>query len=140
MRKEQAMPSKYLGKVDFPQPTLVTISRVDLQEVKNDSGNFETKAVMYVSNPSNVELDTARGIILNVGNWDSCEEISGQPDSDDWCGTEIVVYEDPSVMFAGKKVGGLRIRAKNTSAPLGPAVPAKVEEPPPPTTADEVPF
>jgi hypothetical protein len=134
MRKEQAMPSKYLGKVDFPQPTLVTISRVDLQDVKNEAGSFDTKAVMYVSNPSNVELDTARGIILNAGNWDSCESISGQVDSDDWNGTEIVVYIDPNVMFGRDKVGGLRIRAKATSAP------AQVEEPPPPSMPDDVPF
>jgi len=92
---------------------LVKINRVELEEVKDEAGNFTGKPVLYVDNPSNPNLDCTRGIILNVGNWDSCEEIAGNEDSDAWVGTEIVIYTDENVMFGSRKVGGIRIRAAN---------------------------
>jgi hypothetical protein len=128
MKKDDALPGGYLGKEHFPNPTLVTIDSLVMEPVKSDHGPDKNKPVLYVRNPSNPSLDTSRGIILNVGNWEACEEITRQPDSDDWVGAEVVVYVDPNVMFAGKKVGGVRIRAKS---------PAVAEEQPPPS---EVPF
>jgi len=133
MKKGEALPGKYLSKDDFQQPTLVTIRTVVMELIKSDRGKDEEKPVLYVDNPSNDELDIARGIVLNVGNWDACEEITGQPDSDDWKGSDIVIYVDPNVMFGGKKTGGIRIRAPKTA-------PAEVEEPPPPMPPDDVPF
>jgi hypothetical protein len=127
MKKDEALPGGYLTKEHFPNPTLVTIDSVVMESVKSDHGPDKDKPVLYVKNSSNRELDTRRGIILNVGNWEVCEEITQQPDADDWVGAQVVVYVDPDVMFAGKKVGGLRIRAKNITA--------QVEKPPPPSEA-----
>jgi len=134
MKRGDIMPSNYLGKDDFPQDTLCTIKEVVREEIKGDSGK-EDKAVLYLMNPSNDALDCTRGVILNVGNWEACEEISGQDDSDNWPGTMVVLYTDSSVMFAGKRVGGLRIRAARMEAP------AKAEPAPAPSGQDDsIPF
>ena len=129
MKKDEALPGAFLTKEHFPNPTLVTIDSVVMESVKSDHGPDKDKPVMYVKNPSNGELDTSRGIILNVGNWDVCERITQQPDADDWVGAQIVVYVDPEVMYGRDKVGGLRIRAKYPAA-------AAEEQPPP----SDVPF
>ena len=128
MRKGEALPGKYLSKDDFPTPTLVRIRLVTLEMVKSDRGPDEQKPVVYFKDPSNASLDLSRGVILNVGNWEACEEITGEDDSDNWLNKQIVVYVDPDVTFGGKKVGGVRIRASQ----------APVAEPPLPS--DDVPF
>ena len=134
MKKSEALPGKYLAKGDFDKPTLVKINRVELEGVKNDRGEFEDKPVLYVDSPSNPQLDCTRGIILNVGNWEACEEIDGADDSDAWVGTEIVIWTDESVMFGAKKVGGIRIRKPSRTNK-----PAPVEEPMPMPDGD-IPF
>jgi hypothetical protein len=50
----------------------------------------------------------------------------GSDNTDDWIGKQIVLFVDPSVSFAGKIVGGIRLRA-----PKGKTI-AKAE--------DDVPF
>jgi hypothetical protein len=132
MRKGDALPGKYLAKEDFPAPTLVKIDVVTLEMVKSDRGPDERKPVLYFKDSSNDGLDLARGIILNVGNWEACEEITGEDDSDNWANKQIVVYVDPDVTFGGKRVGGIRIRASNAPVPA--------QEPPPPKPSDDVPF
>ena len=131
MKKGEAMPGNYLGKEDFPQDTLVTIKNVVMEEIKSESGSAQNKPVMYFSGASNPELDLNRGMVVNSGNWDVIEEISGHDDSDKWSGVSVVVYVDPSVMFGSKRVGGLRIREPKQSQ-------ATQNTPPPP--ADDVPF
>ena len=130
MRKGDALPGKYLSKDDFATPTLAKIRLVTMEMVKSDRGPDEKKPVLYFMEASNADLDLSRGIILNVGNWEACEEITGEADSDFWVNHQIVVYVDPEVMFGGKKVGGIRIRASKAQAP--------VEDPPP--ASDDVPF
>ena len=49
-------------------------------------------------------------MVMNVSNFKTMEKVSGSPFLEDWPGTKIVVYADPDVMFAGEKVGGIRIR------------------------------
>lgn len=132
MKKGEAMPGNYLGKEDFPQDTLVTIKRVVMEEIKSESGSAQNKPVMYFLGASNPELDLKRGMVVNSGNWDMIEEISGHDDSDKWNGVKVVVYVDPSVMFGNNRVGGLRIREAKQSR--------SAEEEPPPPVDDDVPF
>lgn len=139
MKKDEAMPGKYLGKADFPQDTLVTISYVRMEGIKKESGDTKDQPVAYFSSSSNFELDMERGMIVNSGNWDMIEDIAGEDDSDKWGGCQIVVFVDPSIMFGNKTVGGVRIRRPaDTSAPAQ----AKESPPPPPPTApaSDIPF
>ncbi len=117
MKKNDAMPGKYLGQDDFPLPCTAIINEVILEQIKDmDTEMNKTKAVLYLIGPSLEGVDISRGIILNNTNWDSLEEITGKDDSDDWIGTHIEVYVDPNIRFGGKKVGGVRIR-KASSQP-----------------------
>ena len=43
-----------------------------------------------------------------------------------WVGHAVVLFSDPSVMFGGKRVGGLRIRAVTSSVAVAPPPPERV--------------
>ena len=137
MRKGEALPGKYLGQEDFHQPILVDIEKVVIEPVQNTkTGEWEPKPVLYATNPSDEKLDTKRGIILNSGNWDVCESLGNEPDSDNWKGLSVVIFQDPTVTFGKETTGGIRFRVPNV--PAAPNKPA--EEEPPPPMPDDVPF
>lgn len=147
MRRNEGLPSKYLTKEDFPKPVLCQIAHVVMEEIEDGDRGKKRKPVMFLMGPSDPKLDITRGIILNGTNWDAIAEIRGEDpnetDTDDWEGTQIVVFNDPKVMFGGKKIGGIRIRE-----PQGPAKrpvstrpePEYDEQSPPPPSDDDVPF
>lgn len=124
MKRSEALPSKYLSKEDLDKPILVTIANVHMDYVEG-SERSEDKPVMTFK-------EKIKPMILNHTNWSVLEEVVGSDDSDDWIGQKIVVYHDPSVMFGGKRVGGIRLRAPKN---------VKQHEPePPPPADDDVPF
>jgi hypothetical protein len=124
----------YLAKGDFEPPIKATISQVVTEDVQEDE-----VTVFYLANPSS-PLDTTRGVIINGTNWDTVAVMHGRDPQDptindqDWIGTEIVLFNDPNVMYGPKKTGGVRVRAPQSLAP------AQVEEPPPPSMPVDVPF
>jgi hypothetical protein len=147
MRRNEGLPSKYLTKEDFQKPVLCQIASVVMEEIEGDGGK-KKKPVLFVMGPSDPKLDVLRGIILNGTNWDAISEIRGEDpnetDTDDWEGTQIVLFNDPKVMFGGKKIGGIRIRppahrpsAARTTRPVEPE-PPPVEDDHRPATDDEL--
>lgn len=67
-----------------------------------------------------------RELGLNVTNFDSIVDITGQNDTDNWGGTKIEIYVDPKIKFGARTVAGIRIRkpsggsaAAPKSAPAG---------------------
>lgn len=64
----------------------------------------EKKIVLYFDG-----LD--KGLTLNKTNGDSLHEITGSKEVEDWVGKRIILFVDPSVMYMGKKVGGIRIKS-----------------------------
>lgn len=103
MRKNEAFPSQYLKQDDVDPPRTYSIKSVDRQLVAGDDGE-ETKTVVSFD-------DCDQQFILNGINWDTCAEIFGSDDSDDWTGKQIELYRDPSVMYGNKRTGGTRVRA-----------------------------
>jgi hypothetical protein len=101
MRKHEAFPSTFLTQVDLDRPQVWTIRRVKIEELPYEDDR--SKPILYFMEPD------AKPLILNVTNWDLIEEIYGA-DSESWTGKRIEVFQDGSIMFAGKKVGGVRIR------------------------------
>lgn len=92
------------------------VASVEAEEVKDtDSGKLERKLVMHFAGKD-------KAMILNRTNCESLEEICGTDDYASWVGHAIVLYVDPSVMFGGKRVGGLRIRAVQAAAPPPPPI------------------
>lgn len=103
MKISQMFPSKYLGKEDVVKPLTVRIEQVTREEISDGNNGKEEKNVVWFANDM-------KPMILNRGNAECLGEMFGD-DSDAWIGKSVELYIDPSVMFAGKRVGGLRVRA-----------------------------
>jgi hypothetical protein len=135
MKTSEAFPSQYLKKEDVGDKRIVvSIDHVDMEDV-GQGEQQERKPVVYFTG-----LD--KGMVLNKGNADAMTEAAGGDDEmDNWRGVRVVLYVDRNVMFAGKRVGGLRV-----TLPAGKANPAKPAEPqydeasPPPDDGEPLPF
>lgn len=101
MKMNEMFPKNFLAKEDIVQPTTATIRSVTQEEVAGDGGK-ELKAVIHFNG-------NLKQMILNRGNAQTLCDLYGD-DSTAWHGRQIEIYVDPSVMFAGKRVGGLRLR------------------------------
>jgi hypothetical protein len=112
MKATDVFPSTFLKKEDVGKGLTLTIETVSMEDVNTDDGK-EKKAVLHFVD------GRAKPMILNRGNWSILEEAYGV-DSDDWAGHPVEVYVDPSVMFGGKRVGGVRVRTPEKK-PAGPA-------------------
>lgn len=108
--------SKYLKKEDVGRGMLGTIIRVERQDVSMADQSPEMKWVLYIK-------EHEKPLVLNSTNRESIAEICqpGAPaeerDTEYWVGKRIVLFTDDSIMFGGKKIGGIRIRAPKASAP-----------------------
>lgn len=91
--------SKYLKASDFPKPALYTIERVDEEDMQ-DGGS---KLVVYFT-------EVAPGVVLGKTTIELIVDALGADDTDDWIGCPIVVYNDPTVQYQGRKTGGIRFR------------------------------
>jgi hypothetical protein len=123
MKIGQMMESKFLKKEDVEPPKLVTIRGFSQQNAGRDDAP-EMKWTM-----SFIELN--KPMVMNSTNLQLCAQALGSDDTDHWIGKQVVLYNDPSVQFQGKLIGGIRIRAPK-KRPGTPAAPA-----PAPVTADE---
>lgn len=102
MKRSDAFPSQYLSKDDVESPVIGTIADVQFVTLKGDNGD-EQKPAMYFKE------STIKPLLVNNSNWMTCEDLYGE-DSDGWRGHTIEIFKDPSVMFGGKRVGGVRLR------------------------------
>ncbi len=109
MKRSEAFPSQYVSKDDVEVPKAWTIETIAPVEMPSDDGS-KTKSppVMFFH-----EAD-AKPLILNNTNWMTIEDLYG-PESNEWKGHKIELYNDPSVMFGNKRVGGVRVRKPATS-------------------------
>ena len=109
--------SRYLKTGDVDPEVLVTIEKVALEKIDNDSG--EEKYVLYTR-----EFD--KGLVLNWTNTELTAKATGSKDSDDWMGKQVILFHDETVQFRGSVVGGIRVRAvkkkpvKQTAEPNDP--------------------
>jgi hypothetical protein len=113
MKLAELLPSTYLKKEDFPTPALLTIDRLERVNVAPEGQPPENKWALYFQ-----ELD--RALVLNSTNIQTLGALLGD-DTDNWLGHKVVAYHDPSVAYAGKLVGGIRLRAPKQQAKPAPA-------------------
>jgi hypothetical protein len=109
--------SKFLRKEDFDEDRIMTIKGVRFETMQGDSG--DEKWILYFK-------EEIKGMVLNVTTIRVLEQAFGD-DSDHWIGKKVKVYVDPNVSFAGKVVGGLRLRTPK-QGPRQPPAPPPVEE------------
>lgn len=96
--------SSYLTKSDVQPPKLLTIKEWKKEDVSMENQPASMKYVLYFE-------EEEKGLVLNNTNGKRIARVSGSVDFDNWPGTKVVLYNDPDVEFAGKTVGGIRIRA-----------------------------
>lgn len=99
-------PSTWLSKEDCRIPLHATIKQVTQEEIKGEGGK-ELKNVIHF-------MGSVKSLILNKGNASILCDLFGD-DSNQWHGEQIEIYVDANVMFGGKRVGGLRVRAPSQS-------------------------
>ena len=107
LRRADVFPSRYLGKDDLEHPVRVTIADVRMETIKGDHGD-DDKPILLFNNGE-------KPMILNSTNWDALEAGYG-PDTDQWIGKPAELYIDPGVMYAGRRVGGVRVRIPSAPA------------------------
>lgn len=128
MKIGQMMESKFLKKEDVDPPKLVTIRGFSQQNAGRDDAP-EMKWTMSFQ-------ELAKPMVMNSTNLQLCAQALGSEETDHWIGKQIVLYNDPSVQFQGKLIGGIRIRAPKRR----PGAQAAPEPAPAPVTTAEDPF
>ena len=97
----QAFPSNYLKKTDFPAPRQVTIDAVVMENLAQDGHPADMKVVIYFNGAPKPM----------VANKTICMVLAAMfgPETDSWIGKTVEVFNDVTVVFNGA-VGGLRVR------------------------------
>ena len=122
MKANDVFPSNFLKAADIQgHEPIVTIDRVEMQEVGD--GN---KPVVYFKGKE-------RGIVLNKTNFAAIEDITGEPDTDQWAGHKVKLYV-AKVEYQGKRVPAIRI--DNAGPTRTAPAPVPVDAP----TDEEIPF
>ena len=108
-------PSQYLAQGDLHgQDWTATIERVVLRDLQIVGTSKKLrKAVVHFR--ENLPDGTQKAWVLNKTNALIIAEIHDQPDPHKWGGLRITLWPDPDVMMKGKRVGGIRVRARKPS-------------------------
>lgn len=106
--------SKFLTRADVGTGVLVTIRQVFQENVAKEGAPEEHKWCMAFD-----ELE--KPMVLNSTNGQIIASFLKSDETDNWIGSKIVLYDDPSVSFGGKLVGGIRVRAPRGQAAAKPA-------------------
>lgn len=116
--------SNFLTRGDVGPGKLVTIDQIFQENVAKTGAPEELRWCISF-------LETDKPMVLNSTNGQLIAQITKSDDTDTWPGHKIVVYDDPSVSFGGKLVGGIRVRAPRNQpaqAPKPVAPPAPVDD------------
>jgi len=102
--------SKFLKKEDVDPPVLATIKDVTQHDVSMENKPEEMKWCLEIQ-------ESVKPMVLNTTNMKLIEAITGSDLTDDWIGKKIVLFNDPTIMYAGKVTGGIRVRAPKGQQP-----------------------
>lgn len=106
--------SNFLTRADVGRGVLVTIRQIFQDNVAKTGAPEEMKWCMSFD-------EFEKPMVLNSTNGNIIAAIIKSEETDEWPGHKIVLYDDPTVSFGGKLVGGIRVRAPRGQA----AAPAK---------------
>lgn len=123
--------SKFLKKEDVGNGALMTVEGCAQYNVAKEGAPPEHKWCLTFQ-------ETDKPLVLNSTNVQLCERIFGSDDTDDWVGKRIVLFTDPNVSYAGKIVGGIRVRAPKQANQVAGRRAAAAPPPPPEPAADEL--
>jgi hypothetical protein len=110
MKRNEAFPSKFLKAADINgRDVTATISSVEWEQVGKEK---TSKPVLRFSG-------RLSPLILNGTNWDAIVRTTGEEDSENWEGKEIILYS-ALVQFGGELVDAIRIRDNSPKKPERP--------------------
>jgi hypothetical protein len=108
------------------------ISGASIKEFTRDDGRPEKRLAISIE----LETGDAKSLTLNKTNTKLLAAAYGD-DTDAWADMPVIIDHDPAVQYAGKMVGGIRVRvprkAKAAPAAAPPAAPAATDD-------DDIPF
>ena len=114
MNVSELKESKFLKKEDCP--LTVTIESVSKENMAQQGAPEEMKFIL--------NFKESKPMVLNSTNGQLIAHALNSPESDDWVGKQISLYNDPSVSFGGQLTGGIRVQTQpQTTAPQGQAAP-----------------
>lgn len=124
----EMLESKFLKKEDVGSGALLTVASVIQKNVAKEGAEPEMKWCLTFT-------DSDKPLVLNSTNIQLCQQIFGSDDTDHWIGKQLVAYTDPNVSYAGKIVGGIRVRKPKFKTPRAATVaPVAVAD------EDDIPF
>ena len=123
--------SKFLGKDDVGEGKLITITGYTQENMAKDGDPTEMKYVLKLRDENGQDI---KPVSLNVTNGLMIAHIMAttygisrdyQPDPDDpggnpvpaheqfcnWIGKQVILYNDPTIMYQKQMTGGIRVRA-----------------------------
>ena len=103
MKISQLSEGKYLKKDDVEPPIKVKIESISQENLAQEGQPVEMKYVLHFTEGKPLVLNMTNGQLISIA--------LGSEETDDWVGSEIVLFNDPSVSFGGKLTGGVRARA-----------------------------
>lgn len=95
--------SNFVKAKDVKEPITLTVTAVEAEEFKDDDGSPRESLVLFSK-----ELE--QGVVMSKSALAQAIEILGSDETDEWIGKRIVLFNDTSVTFKGKRVGGLRFK------------------------------
>ena len=99
------MPGKHFKAEDLKDnPQVLTIKDCKWENVADEGEPEEHKWCLKFE-------ETTQDVVLNGTRLDQLVSLFDSKNSDDWRGNKITLYRDPDVRFAGKKIGGVAIKA-----------------------------
>jgi hypothetical protein len=101
--------SRFLTRADVGAGVLATIKGVYQDNIAKEGAPEELKWVVEFE-------EIEKPMVLNSTNGQIIAQITKQDDTDNWAGAKVVLYDDPSVSYGGKLVGGIRVRAPRVPA------------------------
>ncbi len=103
--------SKFLKKEDVGEGVLVTISAVHQLNVAKEGADPDMKWCLSFH-------EYEKPMVLNSTNGQIIAAFTGIDDNIEsaWVGKQIVLYNDPNVSYAGKLIGGIRVRQPRNQA------------------------
>jgi len=94
---------QFLKKEDVDPPVVWTINNVEERNVTAPGKPPKTKLVLFFN-------ESQKGLVLNMANGDALYEMTGHENPQEWIGQQVELYVDEGVAYAGKRIGGVRLR------------------------------
>lgn len=106
--------SRFLTQHDVGEDgRVLTVQEITQENVAPENQPRELKWVMHF------EEEWAKPLVLNRVNTELAAKILKSDDTDDWAGKQLVAYQDPTINYGGKVIGGIRLRAVKATDKAG---------------------